>query len=458
MMQSKQELLGYLSDRLGITTEKARLAAQSISDSYKSSQIYAGTDEKAAEWVIKDSKKAFGFNIDDKILNAALKYVGKFEGNIASDEFISNNRVKPVDAVSYEKKDVPEPIYNIRDSSGKFKTTVSGFVKSTYEGAKHTLEDLAERVGEPHFGYNQPLPANAGVVRAQSKAGARFRIGVASALFASLGAAYAMGAIRQGNEYTPRNSAKSAIVWLANAVQPSVYAQVAPSGQTPQNPPATPAQPTPTPATPLATGQTVTAQAGTSQTSTQIQYKEVYRQRTQNIIDYLAKKLSFEKLPEEDKAWFGLFSPSIKVEKQGNDAYSIAVQRINPTLKSSYSIAVKANGSWQYGLKPNIENRLNVNATTIQQVKMYIEDPSTKIRTIYASLNFEKKRATPTPVTPPPVTPPTPPVPPVTPPTPPTPPVTPPPVVQQPERPRGEPLKFEDLNHHNIDPRTKNPQ
>lgn len=446
--------LTYLSSRLGITSEKAKLTAKSIADSYQNARIYAGTDEKAAEWVIKDSKKAFGFNIDDQILDASLKYVKKFEGNISSEEFINENRIKPVDSVSYAKNDVPEPIYNVEDSSGRFKTTVSGFVKSTYKGAKRGLEDLAETVGKPHFGYDTPLPANAGVVRAPSKFKSGIRTGAAYALLASLGAAYTISnAVRQDNEYPTHNKPKSVIAMLSDVIQPTVHAQGAPAPVI-SPPPAPAGQTAGTQAGSSATGQTVVSQAGTSQTLAEILENaqpggkiQFYDIETGKLEDY---KMNFAKRTEENDKAECEGGPLSKFSNKIQKWYSLLAGSKTKPLKAEYKeesgkytteiippVSYKGNDAQQHkngvrfldtnvyvvGLKSNSLNSLEVpqkfhdNEIPIGQQVLYTKNGNTL--DIHASTNIKvtmKKKAdcdpkvTPPPVTPPPAVPTAPPV------------------------------------------------
>ena len=94
LQYDRNVLLNSLSSQLGVNPEIAKSKAKLIADSYNSARTYTETDKEATETIIKSSKAAFGFEINQSILETALKYVGKYEGNIASEDFIKIERAK----------------------------------------------------------------------------------------------------------------------------------------------------------------------------------------------------------------------------------------------------------------------------------------------------------------------------------------------------------------------------
>jgi len=88
----KTQLLSDLASAIGVSADVAKTNAKLLADSYNSARVYAGSDEKAFEWLKADPRTNLGGKFDKQILEMSLAYIKQTEGHIASDDYVKNAR------------------------------------------------------------------------------------------------------------------------------------------------------------------------------------------------------------------------------------------------------------------------------------------------------------------------------------------------------------------------------
>ena len=198
----REGLLSKLASTIGVTPEVAKSKATLIADSYASMRRYVDSDEKAKQMMIADSEKIFGIKLNSEMLDTALKYVGKFEGNIASDKYIANDRAnfpKLEDQVAQQK------VSRLDDYRVRHNFTSSGHNGGGYAGRT------------PSFGI---LKSNAGYVFGFPATGwGRTRLALGTVVLAALGYVY-LNQARLSEMYDKYMGGKTAVVQQAETKQP----------------------------------------------------------------------------------------------------------------------------------------------------------------------------------------------------------------------------------------------
>ncbi len=87
----REGLLNKLASSMGVSTEVAKSKAIQIADSYQTMLKYVNDDTKAKTMVLQSSN-VFGVKVDESIFDMALTYVRQFEGNIASDGYVKQEK------------------------------------------------------------------------------------------------------------------------------------------------------------------------------------------------------------------------------------------------------------------------------------------------------------------------------------------------------------------------------
>lgn len=443
LQYNKGVLLDRLSSELGVSTEVAKSKAMSIADSYSSARAYAGTDKEAADMIMKGSKAAFGFEINRGILETALKYVGKFEGNIASDEFIKERRTE------YLKSNQPlEERAHLRYGTDNriadglpadyFANPERGAIRaSALVPGKRAIRfgipvlALAAALGFGGWRYGPTLYERATdniVNRAQtkteqsldSKYQAQFTAqraefeklrqqleneSIQRTEFESIQRAELGKKVYSLEERTSKlESAVPASGQTAATPQSGTPVQ-APAGQSPATGGAQTATSTQTPSAP-APGQAATA-AGSAIDYAQQQpaYRWQYNQSTEEHDKFLKGEVKYAGLTDRVKAWFSLKRPQAELKQDGNN-YQVNVNPVTTYRANDladFKFGVKVGGKWLYGLAPNTNSAIQVpedvyktlqaQKNPVSQVVFYkldTSDPNKPVITIHSSLNYDR--------------------------------------------------------------------